>query len=181
MNRLKPIIIISAKRVIVEVNKLAINTFTLLILSLFPCYISTRLIMRRFKPYHEQKTIPTSKKLLKRFKKPFQNRIRQPSNQPKPKYIVEVKIKMQKTKTLISIIALTLLIVAAVGLAYSQYVTAQTLETNSTTTQTPYGYNGACRNPNLYNNNTPVQGCNPYATNQGANPQYRRGMQGRCW
>ena len=90
---------------------------------------------------------------------------------------------MQKTKTLLSITALALLIVAAVGLAYSQYVTAQTLGTNNTTTQTPYGYNGACRspNPNLYNNNTPVQGCNPYATNQGADPQYRMGMQGRCW
>ena len=90
---------------------------------------------------------------------------------------------MQKTKTLISITALTLLIVAAVGIAYSQYVTAQTLGTNNTTTQTPYGYNGACRspNPNLYNNNAPVQGCNPYAANQGANPQYRMGMQGRCW
>ena len=88
---------------------------------------------------------------------------------------------MQKTKTLISITALTLLIVAAVGIAYSQYVTAQTLGTNNTTTQTSYGYNGACRNPNLYNNNAPVQGCNPYAANQGANPQYRMGMQGRCW
>ena len=88
---------------------------------------------------------------------------------------------MQKTKTLISITALTLLIVAAVGIAYSQYVTAQTLGTNNTTTQTPYGYNGACGNPNLNNNNAPVQGCNPYATNQGANPQYRMGMQGRCW
>ena len=88
---------------------------------------------------------------------------------------------MQKTKTLISITALTLLIVAAVGIAYSQYVTAQTLGTNNTTTQTPYGYNGACRNPNLNNNNAPVQGCNPYAANQGANPQYSMGMRGRCW
>lgn len=90
---------------------------------------------------------------------------------------------MQKTKTLISITAITLLIVAEVGIAYSQYVTAQTIGTNNTTTQTPYGYNGACRNPNpnLYNNNSPVQGCAPYATNQGANPQYGMGMRGRCW
>jgi hypothetical protein len=94
-----------------------------------------------------------------------------------------VKSKMQKTKTLIFITALTLLTVAAVGIAYSQYVTAQTLGTNNTkTTQTPYGYNGACRSPNPnINNNSPVQGCNPYATNQGANPQYGMGMRGRCW
>ena len=95
---------------------------------------------------------------------------------------------MQKTKTILLITALSLLIVAIVGIAYAQYVSAQPLGPNNYTTQTPYGYNGPCRilPPNTSNGTSTypyTQGCYPYGTTQGGiNPYlYGMGMHGRCW
>jgi hypothetical protein len=96
-----------------------------------------------------------------------------------------VKNKMQKTKIILAITALSLVIVVIVGVAFAQYVNAQPLGANSYNTQTPSGYNGACRNlpPTAFN------GTNAYPTSQGTYPYgpsgigmgMGMGMHGRFW
>jgi hypothetical protein len=76
---------------------------------------------------------------------------------------------MQKTKIILAITALSLVIVVIVGVAFAQYVNAQPLGANSYNTQTPSGYNGyngACRNlPS-----TAFDGTSTYPTSQGTYP-----------
>ena len=82
---------------------------------------------------------------------------------------------MTKTKTILFLIATSLLITAAIDVAYAQYVNAQSTGANNYTSQTPQGYNGNYGHlpPNYGNSYSPYpqQGFYPYGM----------GMHGRCW
>ena len=85
---------------------------------------------------------------------------------------------MTKTKTILFLLAASLVIMAALGVTYAQYVNAQTTGTNNYTSQTPaQGYNngnyGYC--PPNHVNGYPQQGSYPYRMGMGM------GMYGRDW
>ncbi len=102
---------------------------------------------------------------------------------------------MQKTKLVLIITALTLVVAASVAVTFAQFANAQTTTptpNNGYNTQAPYGYNCPYLPPNTSNgiNTTPQpQGCYQYGTTQGTNSpcgqngQYGMGMgmHGRIW
>lgn len=80
---------------------------------------------------------------------------------------------MQKTKIILAITALSLIVVAIAAVAFAQYVNAQPLGANSYNTQTPYGNNGYnCRNLPT----TAFNGTSTYPTSQGTYPYGASGM-----
>jgi flagellar basal body-associated protein FliL len=94
-----------------------------------------------------------------------------------------VKIEMQKTKTIFIIVAVALVATALVGVAYAQFVNAQTQ--NSTYSQTPQqGYNSGTGYfaPN-YNNGAYGYPCYPYGAQAPNQQQYGRMglMSGAYW
>jgi hypothetical protein len=89
---------------------------------------------------------------------------------------------MQKTKTILAVIAASVVVAALIGVAYAQFVNAQTQ--NSTYTQTPpQGYSGNTGySPPNYNNGTYGYPCYPYGAQAPNQQQYgRMGMCGRYW
>lgn len=84
---------------------------------------------------------------------------------------------MTKTKTILFLIAASLVIMASVGVTYAQYVNAQ--NQNSTYNQTPtQGYTGNYvylppHNGNGYSQ-IPQQGAYPYGMGMGMGMMYRR-------
>ncbi len=112
---------------------------------------------------------------------------------------------MQKTKLVLIITALTLVIAASVAITFAQFANAQTTTptpNNSYNTQAPYYYNGqyACNNgycinqptqtlngtttcpnqQNCYPNGAPTQTTNPYPQGQ-CGMGRGTGMHGRIW
>jgi hypothetical protein len=85
-----------------------------------------------------------------------------------------VKKKMTKTKIILVVLAMSLVVMAAIGVTFAQYVNAQ--NQNGAYSQTPtQGYNGNYGNlpPNYGNGYSQVP-------QQSAYP-YRMGMCGRYW
>lgn len=85
---------------------------------------------------------------------------------------------MTKTKTILFLIAASLVIMASVGVTYAQYVNAQ--NQNSTYSQTPtQGYTGNYGYLPPYNGNGysqyPQQGAYPYGMGMGMGMMYGRG------
>jgi hypothetical protein len=87
---------------------------------------------------------------------------------PAAHMLFEVK-RMQKTKAIVALIVASVILVAVVGIAISQFVSAQTLANSNGTTQIPQG-------PSSYGN--PQQGYYPYGQQYGApyGYGYRMGM-----
>lgn len=83
---------------------------------------------------------------------------------------------MTKTKTILFLIAASLVIMAAVGVTYAQYVNTQ--NQTGTYSQTPQGYTGNYGQlaPNSGYSQVPQQGAYPYRTGMGMGM-----MGGRYW
>jgi hypothetical protein len=88
-----------------------------------------------------------------------------------------VKNEMTKTKIILLAVALSLVVMAAVGVTFAQYVNTQNLKTAYSQSSQGYTGNSGYLSPNCgYGySQVPQQGAYPYRTGMGM------GMMGRFW
>jgi flagellar basal body-associated protein FliL len=84
--------------------------------------------------------------------------------------------KMEKTKVIVLLIAVSLLLIAVAGIAYAQYTSAETTGANNSTSQSLQGTSGSSYP-------YPQQGYYPYGSQYAYPYGYRMGMGmcGRYW